>query len=206
MVIVLFTITAIAAAALGAVYEATKDPIAAAKALKQSAAIKAVVPKFDNDPIADVMEYEVDGGVIKIFPAKKGEKTVGHAIETFTNSGFSGLIRIMVGVDVEGNIVNYSVLEHKETPGLGSKMQEWFASKGDIRGMNPEKNKLTVSKDGGDVDAITAATISSRAFLDAINRGITTLQNNSADAYTSASEKKSKENDNEEATTEANQQ
>lgn len=178
MVIVLFAITGIAAGALGAVYEATKDPIAAAKAQKQQEAIKAVVPEFDNNPVAEVKEYEVNGGVVKVFPAKKGENNVGYAIETFSNSGFSGTVRIMIGVDNEGNIIDYSVLEHKETPGLGSKMQEWFRNKGDIRSLNANKNKLTVSKDGGDVDAITAATISSRAFLDAVNRGINTLEHN----------------------------
>lgn len=191
MVIVLLAITGIAAAALGAVYEATKAPIAAAKALKQEQAIKSVVPEFNNDPIADVLEYEVDGGVIKVFPAKQDDKEVGYAIETFTNSGFSGLIRLMVGIDTEGTIINYAVLEHKETPGLGSKMQEWFTTNADIRGMNSKKNNITVTKDGGEVDAITAATISSRAFLDAINRGITTQQANAADAYSGASEAKS---------------
>jgi electron transport complex protein RnfG len=188
MVIVLLTITGVAAAALGAVYEATKAPIAQAQALKQSEAIKAVVPEFDNDPIAEVLEYEVEGGIVKVFPAKKGGVEVGHAIETFTNSGYSGLIRIMVGVDIHGNIYGFSVLEHKETPGLGSKMQQWFTEKFEIVGMNPERDNLTVSKDGGDVDAITAATISSRAFLDAVNRGIHTLQTNAADSYTSATE------------------
>ena len=96
----------------------------------------------------------------------------------------------MVGIKPDGTIINYSVLEHKETPGLGSKMQEWFSSKGDIRGLSADKNNLTVSKDGGDVDAITAATISSRAFLDAVNRAITTQQANSADAYSGATELK----------------
>lgn len=190
MIIVLLAITGIAAAALGAVYEATKDPIAAAKALKQEQAIKAVVPEFDNDPIAEVQEYEVEGGIIKVFPAKDGNKEVGYAIETFTTSGFSGLIRLMVGVKPDGTIINYSVLEHKETPGLGSKMQEWFTTKADIRGMNSKQNNIAVTKDGGEIDAITAATISSRAFLDAINRGITTQQANAADAYTGASEAK----------------
>ena len=190
MFIVLLAITGIAAAALGTVYEATKDPIALAKAQKQELAIKSVVPAFDNDPIAEVEVYEVEGGVVKVFPAKSGDKAVGYAIETFTNNGFSGLIRIMVGVDTEGNIINFSVLEHKETPGLGSKMQEWFLAKGDIRGLNPDKNNLTVSKDGGDVDAITAATISSRAFFDAINRGIATQKANTADAYSGATPSK----------------
>lgn len=182
MVIVLLAITAIAAAALGTVYEATKEPIALAKAQKQEAAIKAVVPQFDNDPIAESQAYEVDGGIVKIFPAKQGDKAVGYAIETFTMNGFSGLIRIMVGIDTDNNIINFSVLEHKETPGLGSKMQEWFTNNGDIRGLNAKTNKLSVSKDGGDVDAITAATISSRAFFDAIQRGIKTFEDNAPGA------------------------
>lgn len=176
MVIVLLLITGIAAAALASVYQATKAPIAQAKALKQQEAIKAVVPEYNNDPLAEVKVYEVDGGTVKVFPAKMDGEAVGYAIETFTMNGFSGLVRVMLGVDTECTILNYSVLEHKETPGLGSKMQEWFVAKGDIRGMNRSKNTLIVSKDGGDVDAITAATISSRAFLDAINRGIKTLE------------------------------
>lgn len=186
MVVVLFTITTIAAAALGSVYQLTKEPIALAKAQKQQAAIKAVVPEFDNDPIADMAEYEVDGGIVKVFPARKDGKDVGYAIETFTMDGFSGLIRLMVGVDTDNNIISFSVLEHKETPGLGSKMQEWFLNAGDIRGLNPSKNNLTVSKDGGDVDAITAATISSRAFLDAVQRGIATHSNAKVDGHSSA--------------------
>lgn len=185
--IVMIVITGIAAAALGSVYEATKAPIAMAQAAKQQNAIKAVVPEFDNQPLEEVKEYEVDGGVVKVFPATKDGKAVGYAIETFTNKGFNGLVKIMVGVDTDGNIITYSVLVNKETPGLGSKMNEWFLNKGDIRGMNPDKDNMTVSKDGGDVDAITAATISSRAFLDAINRGVMTLQANATDAYTSAS-------------------
>lgn len=85
----------------------------------------------------------------------------------------------MVGFDVDGNVINYSVLEHKETPGLGSKMAEWFTTgKGDIKGKNPGKDNFTVSKDGGKIDAITAATISSRAFLDAVNRAHKVYMNN----------------------------
>lgn len=189
--IVMIIITGVAAAALGSVYEATKAPIALAQAAKQQNAIKAVLPEFDNNPLDEVKEYEVDGGIVKVFPATKADKEVGYAIETFTNKGFNGFVKIMVGVDTNGNIITYSVLVNKETPGLGSKMNEWFLNKGDIRGMNPTKDNMTVSKDGGDVDAITAATISSRAFLDAINRGVMTLQANAADAYTSATVMKS---------------
>ena len=99
-------------------------------------------------------------------------QVVGAAVESFTNKGFSGEIRVIVGFDTEGKIKDYSVLQHSETPGLGSKMQEWFRTdrnKQNVIGREVGSG-LKVSKDGGDVDAITAATISSRAFLDAINR------------------------------------
>ncbi len=170
MLLVLFSITAIAAAALAGVYNLTKGPIDEATQAKQKMAIEAVAPEFDNNPVEDQISLDMNGGTVLIFPAKKGGQIVGAAIETFSNNGFSGLVKVMVGLDDKGNIINYSVLEHKETPGLGSKMNDWFRTGGgNINGKNPGTDKLTVSKDGGDVDAITAATISSRAFLDAIS-------------------------------------
>lgn len=169
MFLVLLGITAIAAAALGGVYSATKGPIEQAMLLKQKKAIEAVAPQFNNDPIAEQFTVEMNGGSLTIFPAKNNGKVVGAAIESFTNNGFSGLIKMMVGFDLDGNIVNYTVLEHKETPGLGSKMNDWFRTgTGNINGKNPGKNNMTVSKDKGEIDAITAATISSRAFLEGI--------------------------------------
>lgn len=115
--------------------------------------------------------------------AKKNGELVGTAVKTYTNNGFGGKIWLMVGFNPDGTIANYSVLDHKETPGLGSKMDTWFTKdgKGNIVGKNPGENGLKVSKDGGDVDAITAATISSRAFLDAVNRASSGLSGN-ADA------------------------
>ena len=87
-------------------------------------------------------------------------------------NGFSGEIVIMCGFKADGTVNNYKVLKHAETAGLGSKMQEWFRTeKGsqNVLGLNPGKNNVRVKKDGGEVDAITAATISSRAFLGALN-------------------------------------
>ena len=85
--------------------------------------------------------------------------------------GFGGELKVLVGFDAEGKIIDYSLLSHAETPGLGSKAADWFkkGNKGDITGMNPGEASLTVSKDGGKVDAITASTITSRAFLNAVN-------------------------------------
>lgn len=167
MFIVLSAIAIIAAAALGSVYKLTAAPIAKAKEEKTQAAIRDVLPPFDKIETATSTE-----GFI-IHKAYKTDAFVGAAVEAVSDKGFGGNITIMVGFDAEGNIVNYAVLEQKETPGLGTKMGEWFkTNKGNqnINGKNPAKNKLTVSKDGGEIDAITAATISSRAFLDAVNK------------------------------------
>ena len=152
----------------------TAAPIEEAKAKTLETAIRAVVPEFDNTPTKEAyMAATPEGDSLKIYPAKKGDEMIGVAVESFTKKGFSGEIKIIVGFDTNGKILNYSVLQHAETPGLGSKMQEWFRTdrnKQNIIGRTMGKEPLKVVKDGGDVDATTAATISSRAFLDAINR------------------------------------
>jgi len=182
MLLTLFVITAIAGTSLGFVYKITKEPIAAAKAKKQQDAIKMVVPPFNNEPGKEVMTVTSKEGLpIKLFPAMKDGKLVGVAVETASNKGFGGDVKIMVGFKPDGTIENYQVLEHKETPGLGTKMATWFKTdKGNqsILGKNPGKDKFTVSKDGGDIDAITAATISSRAFLDAVRIGYESFMEN----------------------------
>jgi len=172
MVLVLFTVTLIASSAVGVVYELTKTPIEQAKQNKKLKAIKDVVPAFDNNPDADKYTVDLNGETLELYPAKQNGQLVGTAIKTFTTKGFSGKFWIMVGIKPDGTINNYSVLEHKETPGLGSKMGEWFKGEGkqSIINKNPLNTKFIVSKDGGDIDAITAATISSRAFLDAIQK------------------------------------
>lgn len=183
MVVILFSVTLIASAAVGYVNSLTAGPIEAAKQAKQVNAIREVIPsEFDNDPGADVWKVQTpDGGELEFFPAKKNGEAVGTAVKTYTNNGFGGKVWLMVGFNPDGTISNYSVLEHKETPGLGSKMDLWFTKngKGSIIGKKPGTQGLKVSKDGGDVDAITAATISSRAFLDAVNRASAGLAGNS---------------------------
>lgn len=191
MVVVLFAVTLIASAAVGYVYTLTAGPIEAAKQTKQVNAIRQVIPgEFNNDPSADVWKMQTpDGGELEFYPAKKSGELVGTAVKTYTNNGFGGKVWLMVGFNPDGTISNYSVLEHKETPGLGSKMDLWFTSggKGNVIGKNPGTSGLKVSKDGGDVDAITAATISSRAFLDAVNRAAAGLAG-SADASSGATQ------------------
>ena len=159
--------------ALSASDKYTQNAIAATQAVMLKNAISNVIPAFENNPIEDQYKLAVaEGDSLTVYPGKKGGYTVGFAVESYSKNGFSGLIRVLVGLDAEGKLYNYSVLEHSETPGLGSKMEEWFRQdkkRQNIIGRDMTKGLLKLAKDGGDVDAITASTISSRAFLEAIN-------------------------------------
>jgi len=174
MVVTLMLVTGIAAAALGFVYDYTKGPIAEAKAKAQAEAITQVLPEYDElgEPYKTLADVGSDS--LEFFPAYKNGALVGTAIKTYTKSGFSGFISIMAGIDKDGNFSGYSILEHKETPGLGSKMDIWFNNSDKpnqyVIGKSPTENNFTVSKDGGEIDAITASTITSRAFLEALVR------------------------------------
>ena len=173
MFLSLTTICVVAGAILAGVNIYTTGPIAASKAAALQNAIREVVPEFDNNPTEEAfMAATSEGDSLKIYPARKGGEFVGAAVESNTKKGFSGEIRVIVGFDATGKLYNYSVLQHAETPGLGAKMQEWFRMEGSrsVIGKELSAGALKVTKDGGSVDAITAATISSRAFLDAVNR------------------------------------
>ncbi len=168
MVIVLFAITLIASSAVGAVYMVTKEPIALAKAAATRAALEQVLPSFDTTQESVVSVDDMD---IKIHKAINGGEVIGYAVESLTKKGYSGEFNIMVGLSPSGELLNVDVLSHKETPGLGSKMTEAGNNLiSSIKGKDMNTFKLKVKKDGGDVDALTAATITSRAYLDAVDR------------------------------------
>ncbi len=168
MVAVLFTITLIASAGVGAVNMITEEPIAAAKAAATTAAVANVLPEFEHNQVS---EQEIDGMTIKVYTATSGEGVVGYAVESMTKSGFGGAIRMMVGFLPDGKIFNVNVLEQAETPGLGTKMcDEGNALISSIKDKDADELKFLVKKDGGELDALTAATISSRAYYDAVAR------------------------------------
>ena len=171
MILSLGLITICAGAALGEMYMLTKDKIAAQETEQRLTAIRQVAPPFTNDPVADSEKVEVGGLPFVVYPAFENGRFNGAAVEGVTMSGFSGEIVVMCGFDAEGDVVDYRVLRHAETPGLGSKMEEWFRDPTGARsviGKNPAVTNFTVRKDGGDIDGITAATYSSRAFLEAL--------------------------------------
>jgi electron transport complex protein RnfG len=148
-----------------------------------------VVPAFDNDPSSEVKTLALERDTLYFYPARRGEEITGIAVETFTYTGFSGLIKLMVGFLPDGSIHDIAVLQHLETPGLGDKMEagksfdkstglSWNSQ---FIAKDPRYFSLKVKQDNGSVDAITAATISSRAYCDAVQRAFDGLLAMAAD-------------------------
>lgn len=171
LVIVLTCISLLAALALTGVYAITKGPIEKGQNEKKEKALQAVLPDYEGS-VRDTTIVDADNEEIPVHLAiGKGGELCGVGIETYTRKAFSGRFDLMVGFDADGNIVNTEVLKANETPGLGDKINK---DKSDFalqfNHQNPNDFKLLVKKDQGDVDAITAATISSRAYCDAVQR------------------------------------
>lgn len=201
MLLVLTGVTVVSVALLAYVNQLTAKPIAEANARTLNAALKEVLPEYTNNPVeeCDTLQSEKNGKIVVdfiVYPAKNNDQLVGTAVQA-TSMGFGGELKILVGFDAEGNIYNYSLLAHAETPGLGSKAADWFKAgeKGEIIGMNPGQEELKVSKDGGKVNAITASTITSRAFLNAVNNAYKAYKNKNTDSLSGATQQYSEHAD-----------
>ena len=198
MVLVLTGVAVVMGGVLAFVNHLTEGPINDQKAKALADGIKTVMVSDDivvaktdtvrqNDAKGKEMTYI-------IYQARDAQgKELGAAVES-TTGGFGGDLKVLVGFDAEGKILGYTLLEHAETPGLGAKADKWFqrGEKGDIIGKTPTE-PLTVSKDGGQVDAITASTITSRAFLLAVNNAYNAYKATPAtDAETGATKQDAK--------------
>ena len=192
MVLVLTGVAVVMGGILAYVNHLTEGPIAQQKEKTLADGIKAVMV-CDDIVVAktdEVRQNDAKGKeqVFMIYQVKDAQgKDLGAAVES-TTMGFGGDLKVLVGFNPEGTILGYTLLEHAETPGLGAKADKWFQKdqKGDIIGKSPAE-PLTVSKDGGQVDAITASTITSRAFLTAVNNAYNAYKATpAADAETGA--------------------
>jgi len=165
MVLCLTAVCLVCSALLAFAYAVTLEPIGAAQVAKTNASIAKVLPEFTGTPV--LSSVTVDGVEYSYYKADGA----GYAIMTST-AGFGGPLSLMVGVREDGTIHNTVVLSQSETPGLGAKCQtdEKFISQ--FRGWDPQSKKLSVRKDGGDVDAITASTITSRAYTLAVGTAV----------------------------------
>ena len=190
MTLVLTLVAVVMGGILAFVNHLTEGPIAEQKEKALADGIKTVM--VCNDLIVaktDEVKQNVDGKELTyiIYQVKDTQgKDLGAAVQSST-MGFGGNLKVLVGFNPEGQILGYTLLEHAETPGLGAKADQWFqkGQKGDIIGKSPAE-PLTVSKDGGQVDAITASTITSRAFLKAVNQAYNAYKVSPVDAESGA--------------------
>lgn len=173
MVAVLTGVTLVSAALLGVMQQLTKEPIEQIERQTLNDGIKKVILAGKEGDLSvsktDTL-IDADKNTFVVYTAEVDGAVAGRAVKTSVN-GFSPNLTVLTGFDNDGNILGYEILATAETPGLGAKADQWFQKdgKGSIIGKNPGVDNLTVSKDGGDVDAITASTITSRAFLKAVN-------------------------------------
>ena len=197
MTLVLTLVAVVMGGILAFVNHLTEGPIQEQKDKALADGIKAVMVCNDL-VVAEPVEVKqtVDGKehTFIIYKVKDAQgKDLGAAVQSVT-MGFGGDLKVLVGFDSEGSILGYTLLEHAETPGLGAKADQWFqrGQKGDIIGKSPAE-PLTVSKDGGQVDAITASTITSRAFLKAVNNAYNAYKVTPTDGETGATTKEKEE-------------
>jgi len=172
LIITLTSVCLLAALLLAFVYKITKEPIARQLRLEKLRAINKVLLPHDNEPDKDFDKIIINGKEFIVYKGKKGKETIGYAFETYSKDGYGGTIKLMVGVDKTGKITGVEVLLHRETPGLGAKIEKEEFKKQFI-GKSLKNSKFLLKKYGGDIDQITGATISSRAFTAAIKKGLT---------------------------------
>jgi len=175
MLLVLVGFSVVIGALLAYVNHLTQGEIEKKKAAQLQAGIVSVMGNSSikvtkTDSVNEVIDGKTANFVIHNISDSQGQP-LGAAVESAT-SGFGGPLKVLVGFDTTGKILGYTILESSETPGLGMKAGDWFqkGGKGCVIGLSPADGDLTVTKDGGKVDAITASTITSRAFLKAINQ------------------------------------
>ena len=195
MVSTLVLVTGGAALALGFVYQWTKEPIAQATIEKQMRAIRSVTGEYTNDPLSEAYQVARDKGegqrfrhkeptneeqakgekkseeVLTFYPAKLTNDQQITAISAYSDNGYSGRIELMVGIDENGAVRNIEVVSHLETPGLGSKIKDQDFIEQFI-GKTADDFDMRVTNDGGEVDGISGATISSRAFCEAVQQAL----------------------------------
>lgn len=181
MAAVLTIIAVVAGAALAFVNQKTKGPIAQ---IEEKTLAEGIAKVLGQQELSVESTDTLDNGTIIYTTA------CGKAVKASDANAFGGTLEVLVGFNADGTISGYQVLKSAETPGLGAKADTWFqkGEKGDIIGMNPAEKNMTVSKDGGDVDAITASTITSRAFLRCVNAAYEAFATNAETPSTEAND------------------
>lgn len=169
MIAAMLTIAVASAASIGYVYQKTAEPIAVAKKQKTLNAIKELVGNFDNNPFDE--KTDLSDGENELYPAREDGIITAVAVKSSSNNGFGGKIELITGILTDGTLAGCKIIEQNETPGLGSKVTESKFSNQFV-GLNTFTDKIDLNKDGGEIDAVTGATISSRAVVEAVKKAV----------------------------------
>jgi electron transport complex protein RnfG len=162
---------------LAIAYGLTKAPIEQSKLEDLRRSLEQVIPAsiHDNNPAADTMQMNLDGKSLLVYRARKGSHVTGVAFES-VRRGYSGPIRVLLGVDENGKLLGVRVLQHTETPGLGDKIEvtrnDWITRFSGLSLGNPPDAQWAVKKDGGPFDQFAGATITPRAVVNSIRDGL----------------------------------
>lgn len=177
MIIVLTLICAVSAGLLAFTNAVTKGPIEEVKRAELLDAIKKTLPDYDNKPDKNVFSVSENGRDWNIFVARKAGSYAGAAIRSSSDKGYSGVIKVLIGVLPDGTVSGLEILEQTETPGLGAKITTpEFQGQFKNRAIEPLSD-WSVTKDGGKIHAITGATISPRAVCDAVKEALAVYEN-----------------------------
>lgn len=170
IIIAMLIVAFCSATLIGIVRNITAEPIQEAQNKMIADSIKEVVSSdFDNDPYAEKIVIRQGKESFTLYPARQDGHVTSLVMKSFSNKGYGGRIDVLVNFLPDGTIGGYKVIQHKETPGLGSKVNDESFKKGVI-GKKPSTQAFKVKQDGGEVDAITGATITSRALIDAVQK------------------------------------
>ncbi len=171
-------ICAVASLLLSQVAAFTAEPIARAMHRAKMEAVEAVLPTFDNAPDADRVDLGEPESLTEYYRGFAGEALSGVAFKAVTYQGYSGEIELMMGVDDTGKVSGVRILKHAETPGLGAKYADPEVLDAFYAGRGLADTDWRVGKDGGDLDAVTGATVTGRALGQAIDEGLKAFEGN----------------------------
>ncbi len=177
MIIVLTIISALSALLLAAADSFTREPIARAMKAEKLEALRQVLPEYDNQPDTETVVIDSGSTVMTACVARLQGRFAGCAFETSSEAGYSGGITMLVGLRPDGALNGLCALRQNETPGLGAKIassNEPFMTQ--FAGRSLHSASWSVTRDGGDFDAITGATITSRAVIEAVKNALEAFQ------------------------------
>lgn len=176
MILSLMGISGVCSLGVGVVNQVTAEPIRVANEQKVEVALQSVLPEFER---LELKQIENAGISLDLYTAYSSDKVVGYAARSGSNSGYAGLVELIMGVAPDGELLGVEVTKQNETPGLGAKItEEDNILISAIKGKNLNEYELVVAKDGGNVDALTGSTITSRAYLEAVELGFEVLKKN----------------------------